>query len=292
MATEKLRWGKMDIEHICGFTSKKMTGVNGGFAFLVGLLMTIAFFAALWPFAYHGIDYVDMFFHGGAKNRSTIPYYTMLATFWALAILLIKWQKLRVQRKALTVDILPRDPNFVLSPATVNEILNNIYTKVDEPKRFMLFDRVERSLSNLKNLGNVSDVAGGLSAQAENDDNYLSSTYTLTKSFIWAIPVLGFIGTVLGLAQAVGGFGLVVSSGKAGVDDLKSSLGGVTSGLAVAFETTLIALVAALIVQLLLSWLQNKEEFFLDECSDYCHKNIISKLRTVNLREEVLPQGE
>ena len=106
----------------------------------------------------------------------------------------------------------------------------------------------------------------------------MDSSYTLVKGLIWAIPVLGFIGTVLGLSQAVGGFGAVVSSG-ADLETLKNALGGVTSGLGTAFETTLIALVAALVVQLLMTLLMRKEEQFLDECSRYCYENVTSKLR-------------
>ena len=282
----KLRWSKMDIESICGFPSKKMTGVNETFTLILGAILTFIFYGILYKFAYRGNDFIDMFFSGGLKHRSVIPYFTMFLTFWAIAMLLVKCQKLHVQRKALSIKILPRDPNFILSPATVTEILGNIFSMVDDPKRFTLFDRVERSLSNLKNLGNVSDVAEGLSSQAENDENYLASTYTLLKGFIWAIPVLGFIGTVLGLSRAVGNFGSVVSSGNAGINELKGSLGNITGGLATAFETTLIALVAALIVQIILSFVMNREEIFLDACSDYCHRNIISKLKTINLRED------
>lgn len=279
-----LSWQKHDIEKVCGFAGKKFTGVSMGFSFLLGALLFMAFYGSLWPFAWQGNEWIDMFFHGGPKNRSYIPYYTIFLTCWSLAILFIKWRKLVLQRRALSVLILPKDPNFILTPITAREILDNIYHVADFPSKFLLLDRVTRSLSNLKNLGNVSDVAEGLTSQAENDEAYLNSTYTILKGFVWAIPVLGFIGTVLGLAQSVGGFGDVVAQG-ASVEVLKSSLGGVTAGLGTAFETTLIALVAALIVQLLMSLIQGQEEHFLDECSDYCHRNIISKLKTVNLRE-------
>ena len=56
----------------------------------------------------------------------------------------------------------------------------------------------------------------------------------------------------------------------------------------VAFETTLIALVFALIIQLLMTVVLNREETFLDECSDYCHRNIISKLKSVDLADDGL----
>jgi biopolymer transport protein ExbB/TolQ len=151
----------------------------------------------------------------------------------------------------------------------------------------MLFSRIERCLSNLKNLGRVGDVDDILRSQADNDENYTESTYTLTKGFVWAIPVFGFIGTVLGLSEAIGKFGLVLGQG-AEMDQLREALRGVTHGLSVAFETTLIGLVGAVTVQLLLNALRKQEEQFLDECNEYCHRNIISKLRTLGLAEETL----
>jgi hypothetical protein len=63
---------------------------------------------------------------------------------------------------------------------------------------------------------------------------------------------------------------------------IRSSLQGVTSGLATAFETTLIALSFTLILQLGITFQQKREMAFLDECNDYCHSHIVSKLRLVD----------
>lgn len=280
----ELRWHEKDIESFFFIKSKKFTTVNMFFSFVCGMFFLILFYGILYPFAYSGNDWIDMFFHGGIKARSTIPYFTMFMTFWALSILLIKWQKLHIQRKALQLKLISENVDFILTPISAKEILHDLYLRVDEPRKFLLFERIERALSNLKNLGNVQDVAEGMSVKAENDENYLSSSYTIFKGFLWSIPVLGFIGTVLGLAQSIGGFGNVLSGG-ASIDVLKNALGGVTAGLGTAFETTLIALVAALVIQLLMSFMQDKEEMFLDECADYCHKNIISKLKMAHFQE-------
>jgi len=286
MSHLQLNWNRSDFERKFGFDSKKYTGVNSVFSFILAIVFSTAFYGLLYVFTQFGeFPKINMFFHGGAENRSTIPYFIVFLSSWSMAILLIKSRKLKLQTKALNLDIVPQDVDFVLAPNSASQIMNEMYEKVDDPQRFLLLNRISRSISNLKNIGRISDVAEGLGAQAENDENYLESTYTLIKGFIWAIPVLGFIGTVLGLSEAIGGFGKVVSQG-ADLDKLKGSLSGVTAGLAIAFETTLIALVFALIIQLVLTMLKKKEEDFLDECSDYCHKNIISKLKTVGLRDE------
>lgn len=287
METYILNWKKLDPEAKWGLKGKKFTGVMNWSSFLLGGVFCMIFYAVLYPFRQMG-DYqmVNMFFHGGPENRSTIPYYTVLLSCWCLAFLLIKWRKLCVQKKALKIRVVPDDPGFIISPMNANEIIKDLNSKVYAPKDFMLLCRVERALGNLKNIGRVSDVSSVLNDLAESDANYMENSYTLPRGLIWAIPVLGFIGTVLGLSQAVGGFGNVVAGG-ADLDALKNALGGVTGGLATAFETTLIALAAALIIQLILSIIQQKEEDFLDECSNYCYRNITSKLKMIDLREEL-----
>ena len=277
----RLNWNKSDIERKCGFQAKKFTDTGVIFTFILAVLITLAIYGFMFVARGFCPSFI-MFFHGGAGNRSTIPYYIIFFTSWSLAILFVKSMKLSLQTKALKAKIMPDDPNFILSPMTVSVVLTNMYEQVDTPKHFMLFNRVERALSNLKNIGRVSDVVETLSSQADIDEQFSESTYTLIRGFIWAIPVLGFIGTVLGLSQAVGGFGSVIASG-ASMEELKQSLGGVTGGLATAFETTLIALVAALFIQILLTMLKKREEDFLEQCSDYCHKNIIAKLKTMGI---------
>ena len=276
-----------DIECRVVGRSKKFTAVGAIFSLVTGAVLFTLLYVPLSFFRRSGWG-VDMFFHGGPENRSIIPYFTVFFGCWALAILLIKLQKLHVQRKALALKILPDDVNFVLTCATAREILENINLLVVSPRDFILLDRIQRALMNLKNLGNVSAVAECLNTQAQNDENYLSSTYTVLKGFIWAIPVLGFIGTVVGLSTAIGGFGAVVKKGANDPQELIRALGNVTGGLSTAFETTLIALVIALIIQLLMTVVLNKEEQFLDECSDYCHRCIISKIKSVNLADDTL----
>ncbi|MBI3272956.1 MAG: MotA/TolQ/ExbB proton channel family protein [Planctomycetes bacterium] len=222
-------------------------------------------------------------------ERSWVQYATVFLSGWSLAILAIKWAKLRLQARALSLRLVPDAGDFVLSPVTAPLLLHNIYAAVDDPRHFLLLNRIARSLGSLKNMGRVSDVDDVLRSQAENDENYLESTHTLVHGFVWAIPVLGFIGTVLGLSDAIGSFGSILTKG-AEMSDLRAGLQSVTSGLSVAFETTLVALVAALCIQLLLTLLKKREMEFLDACGDYCHANIVSKVRIVNL--ESTPAGE
>ncbi len=279
MVRYELNFQELDPEAKVGLTPQKYTAVSALWTFFLGLLFTAIFYGALYPLhLQHKWQMIDMFFHGGVENRSSIPYFTMFLTCWCLAFLFVKWRKLAAQRKALTLNFTPADSRFVITRLIAGPLVNQLHQRVYQSEKFMLFWRIECALNGLDNLGHVSEVSAVMNDLAENDANLVESSYTLTKGLIWAIPVLGFIGTVLGLSQAVGGFGSVVSSG-ADLETLKDALGGVTSGLGTAFETTLIALVAALIVQLLMTLLMRKEEEFLDDCSTYCYSNVTSKLK-------------
>jgi ABC-type arginine/histidine transport system permease subunit len=53
----------------------------------------------------------------------------------------------------------------------------------------------------------------------------------------------------------------------------------VTAGLATAFDTTLVALVAALIVQLLITIMRKHEQEFLDVAMEFALRHVVGRLR-------------
>ncbi len=281
-----LSWIEEDIENRFGFfKGGRYTSVNKVLSLLLALLLTAGFFLLLvyvlnpspWfhPFA--------IVFIRSGNTWTTVP--AMLFFFWAVVILCLKSRKITFQAKALDLAAVPQQPDFVLNEATARTVLERIYSLVDHPRHFILLNRIERALSNLHNIGGLSDVSTILKSQAENDENQIASSYTLINGMVWAIPVLGFIGTVQGLSIAIGTFTKTLQS-SGDLSAIKANLQGVTSGLATAFETTLVALVAALVIQLYVNFLQQKESDFMDECNDYCHSYVISRLRLVNRAAE------
>ncbi len=272
---QRLSWARSDIEQKFGFRGGRFTAVNTILCGVLAVVLTVSFYGFLYVAP--GGWFSDMF-----TKRGTTPYFMVLLASWSLFILLIKASKIRFQRKALRVVVVPREHDFVLSPNTVDQVLRNVNDAVEQPKCFLLFNRISGTLSNLKNIGNISDVGDILRSYNDQDVDSVETSYSLLNGFLWSIPVLGFIGTVEGLSQAIGSFGSVLASG-ADMTALTSSLQSVTGGLATAFETTLVALVLALILQLLATATKKSEEELLLACSEYCTTNIVSKLRTEKL---------
>jgi biopolymer transport protein ExbB/TolQ len=274
----QLNWSKNDLEQRLGFKGGRFTSANKFLTLIAGVLLTAAFYAIITTVVKPNETWrwvSEMFL-----ERGPTQYATMFLFFWALAILFVKSRKLKLQRKALELAAIPHQADFILHPDSAPPVLERIHTLVDSTANFLLLNRIERALSNLKNIGQISDVSNILQTQAEYDEEQVTSSYSLVGGFVWAIPVLGFIGTVLGLSVAIGSFSTTLKAG-GNMDAIRSSLESVTLGLATAFETTLVALVCALILQLLITYLQGRESEFLDDCNDYCHANVVARLRLI-----------
>jgi biopolymer transport protein ExbB/TolQ len=213
-------------------------------------------------------------------DRCWTNWAVLLFSFWCLGILGAKATKTAIQMRALRVtDLVPRRGDFVLSPGTAGDVLRRIRAVADRPKDFLLFRRIDMALSNLGNIGEVRDVGAVLESQADSDASSVDSSYTVVRSLIWTIPILGFIGTVVGLSQAIGSFSAVLSASSTDTKGIKEKLLPVVEGLSTAFETTLVALLAAVMIQLLSTWVYKREEALLDGLTDYTNEHVLSRLK-------------
>jgi hypothetical protein len=271
-----LHWHKHDPEQKIGFRGGRYTSPNKFLGLISACLLTVAYFTAL-VFAAGSWEalqpYARIFMERGPTQYVATAFF-----FWALCLLWVKSRKISFQRRAFDLPIMPADPTFCLSPETARGVLHRLHEMVDNPIQFAVLNRIERALSNLDNIGNTADVTAILKIQSENDESQVAASYGLVNGLMWAIPVLGFIGTVLGLGQAIGAFGITLTQ-DGNLDGIKDSLSLVTAGLSTAFDTTLVALVMALILQLLVSFLQTQEAEWLDACNEYCNRKVAGRLR-------------
>ncbi|RMG01801.1 MAG: MotA/TolQ/ExbB proton channel family protein [Planctomycetota bacterium] len=268
-----LQWHRHDPEQRFGIRGGRFTRVNAFFSALVAAIVTGLLFGGLILAPDDWVPWADILLHRGPTQYAT----TYLAV-WSLVLLFIKWRKLAFQRRALRYPVVPDEPDFVLSPLTVDTVMDHLYRVADEPRNFILYNRILGALSNLRNLGQVGDVDRILRSAAEQDEDALETSYSLVQGFVWAIPVLGFIGTVLGLSQSIGSFSQVLAQG-GDMASLTNGLRQVTGGLGTAFDTTLLALVCALVIQLAITVLKKSEYEFLEACSEYCSRHIVGRLR-------------
>jgi biopolymer transport protein ExbB/TolQ len=216
-----------------------------------------------------------------------IPYAITVVFLWSLVNLVIKavdvWL---VQAGAFKQPILPAEPAGI-TPDAVDQLrlhLDGLARAGEEDfwqrrivRKSFLLNRVRRGLEHFKARRDAQEVSTLLTSESDADAAAVDSSYTVLKVFIWSLPILGFIGTVVGIGSAVGGFSS--SIGKAeDIDKIKEALGQVTTGLALAFDTTLLALVLSILVMLPTSWLQKVEDDLIVAVDDFCNQNLLRRL--------------
>ena len=258
------------------------TSVRTPLAGLFGLILTAVFYSVLMLMPSTG-------FKEMMTQRGPTQYAAVFLGSWAAAILIIKQRKLAVQRRALRHAVIPENHSFVLTRETAPDIMGTIYAIADFPDRFIVFNRILVAMSSFKNLGRIGDVDEVLRSMADRDESATQTSFGMLGGFLWAIPVLGFIGTVLGLATAIGNFSALLD-GQDDVAGIIGSLRTVTGGLATAFETTLVSLVIALVLQLWITSQRKAEEEFLDRCQAYCLSQILSRMRSEDLVNNTPPR--
>ena len=101
--------------------------------------------------------------------------------------------------------------------------------------------------------------------------------YIIPRYVNWAIPILGFIGTVLGISLAAEGIQRIISKNQ-GLTQLSSDLGQAITPLGIAFDTTLIALSLSVVLTLVQTLLQRWEDNLLIDYESRIRKMPISNL--------------
>lgn len=97
--------------------------------------------------------------------------------------------------------------------------------------------RLREALESVCRNASADGLDADLKYLAEVDSARAQNGYALMRIIIWAIPILGFLGTVIGITLAIGHLN---------PKNLEASLDRVTLGLSVAFDATAVALVLSM----------------------------------------------
>ena len=112
----------------------------------------------------------------------------------------------------------------------------------------------------------------------------MSASYLIPKLFVWAIPIFGFIGTVMGIGTAVAQFDSFL--GKADeISVLKDGLVEVTKGLGTAFDTTLLALLISLLAILPITLAERSEQRLLNKIDSFLRSFFLNILPEESLKD-------
>lgn len=223
--------------------------------------------------------------HDLLLERGWVSHAVMLATTTALAALLVKAIALVWQRAAFRAELVSRDMPTI-SAQTVDQAIDHVMLLRDSTgstgfRRRFLFERALRMLEHFRARNDVTETAAVGSAESDADSNAVAASFSLLKVIIWAIPILGFIGTVIGISDAMAAFSQALTNAEQ-LDTIKVALRGVTIGLAVAFDNTLVALVASILVMVPTSRVQQAEERLIDDVDEACSTKVLRALSLGN----------
>ena len=115
---------------------------------------------------------------------------------------------------------------------------------------------------------NVQNTSDAITVSVNNLSLKLDSENTMIRYLIWAIPSLGFVGTVRGIGQALS------NADKA----LAGDISGMAQSLGVAFNSTFVALLISLILMLLLHLLLKMEDSLLINIQSYSEKFLLNRI--------------
>jgi biopolymer transport protein ExbB/TolQ len=152
---------------------------------------------------------------------------------------------------------LPLDVDFALS-----ELEGSAYK--ENPAMATWINCIRR----FKNTGNVQHAADAIESSVDTIATQLESGNNMIRYIIWAIPSIGFVGTVRGIGQALS------QADKA----LEGDIAGMTASLGVAFNSTLVALFISLILMFFMHLLNNRQDAMVIRTQASCEQHLLSHL--------------
>ena len=147
-------------------------------------------------------------------------------------------------------------------------ILNSIDALPQEIRSAPLVQTIASSLRRYMITGSVQNASESISPALEAMAVKNEAELAVIKYIVWAIPSIGFLGTVRGI-------GMAMSQAQNAV---AGDIGPMTESLGTAFNSTFVALLASVVIMLLLSFLQKTQDEQLVKVQEYCEKYLIERI--------------
>jgi len=238
-------------------------GIGLAFYFLVALLLLHVIIGGMFdsePFVCRVMS--------DPINAGSITAFTT-----AMALLWTRGRMIRRESKAFDVDLLPADDQTLILPEDALEYRKRLKQLDGKQQRSVLFRLLSAGLQRARANWSSEDAGAAVSTQAELIQADVDSQYSLVKYLAWAIPSIGFIGTVLGIGQAMGSLNVQPNEEEGG-----SALDIAAGHLHTAFDTTFVALVLSLILMFFVHRIQAKEDSLLVRATNSCMQRFVFRM--------------
>jgi biopolymer transport protein ExbB/TolQ len=189
---------------------------------------------------------------------------------WALAIMGYKGVKISAERRLLDTDLVPVAEGMRILPEDTREFARQVQQLPDDRQRMLLPRALLNALRRFATTRSIQDVASSTHTICESEAERLESELSMIRYISWAIPSIGFIGTVRGIGEAL------AQADKA----VQGDIAGVTQSLGVAFNSTFIALLISIFLMFLVYQLQLVQERLVYDTENYCDEKLIRHMKS------------
>ncbi|MGB4708450.1 MAG: MotA/TolQ/ExbB proton channel family protein [Fuerstiella sp.] len=197
-----------------------------------------------------------------------LEYISTVMFFTGMTILLQKFLHVRGERQVLANlrEAVSSGLMEKSNDASREAVLRNWCEQLPRGlKSTQLYQRSADTLHYLRGSGHRG-VEEHLRYLAELASERLHQTYATIRTITWAIPILGFLGTVIGITMAIA---------NVTPEQLDSSLVEVTGGLAVAFDTTALALGMSIVLVFASFIVERSEQNVLNDVEEFGINSIL-----------------
>ncbi|MDO8544896.1 MAG: MotA/TolQ/ExbB proton channel family protein [Opitutaceae bacterium] len=197
---------------------------------------------------------------------------------WGFIILGHKLLQVRAERRLFKHDFIRIQPGERIIPEDALDRYKDLRTAVEREPRWrdrLLPECMLSALHRFHATNSIQDAANAVKERAELTADRLDSSLSLVRYIAWAIPAVGFIGTVRGI-------GLALAFAE---DAIKGDIAPVTDALGLAFNSTLVALLISMVLMYVMHIVQSRQEAFILETQTYCRDKLIDVMK-VPVREE------
>ncbi len=190
--------------------------------------------------------------------------------FWALAIMGYKSATILSERKLLDVDLVQIAEGMRILPEDTREFSRQVQALPDEQRTMVLPRALLNALRRFSTTRSIQDVSSSTHTIFESEADRLESELSMIRYISWAIPSIGFIGTVRGIGEAL------AQADKA----VQGDIAGVTQSLGVAFNSTFIALLISIFLMFLVYQIQLLQERLVFDSENYLDDKLIRHMKS------------
>lgn len=193
----------------------------------------------------------------------------IILLLWALSIVGMKAQKTLRERSLLSRTLIQVSDGMSILPEDARNYARPVQALPELERQYLLPRAILSGLHRFQTTKNIQDVATTIKDSCETEADRMETELTIVRYIAWAIPSIGFLGTVRGIGTALGQAYQAVSG----------DIVGVTVSLGVAFNSTFVALVVSILLMFILHQLQLAQDRLVLDCQSYCDERLLRYLQ-------------